>query len=82
METLAFNGGSPVRTKPFPEWPIYGEQEERHLLEVLHSGKWGGIGRIKLPEFEEQFAAYHGASHAVTVVNGTIGITIALQAAG
>lgn len=82
METLAINGGSPVRTKPFPEWPIYGEEEERHLLEVLHSGKWGGTGRNKLPEFEEQFAAYHGASHAVTVVNGTIGITIALQAAG
>jgi len=82
VEELAINGGSPVRTKPFPEWPIFGGAEERNLLEVLHSGKWGGIGRVKLPEFEERFAAFHGAAHAVTVVNGTVGITIALQAAG
>lgn len=82
MEPLAIDGGTPVRTKPFPEWPIYGEAEERHLLEVLHSGKWGGTGRVKLPEFEERFAALHGAAHAVTVVNGTVGITVALLAAG
>ncbi|MGE7823983.1 DegT/DnrJ/EryC1/StrS family aminotransferase [Paenibacillus sp. NPDC093718] len=82
MEALAIHGGAPVRTKPFPQWPVYGEAEERHLLEVLHSGKWGGIGRVKLPEFEERFAAFHGAAHAVTVVNGTVGITIALMAAG
>lgn len=82
MTTLAIEGGAPVRTKAFPQWPIHGEIEERLLLEVLHSGKWGGIGRVKLPEFEEKFAALHDCAHAVTVVNGTIGITIALQAAG
>jgi dTDP-4-amino-4,6-dideoxygalactose transaminase len=82
MDKLAINGGKPVRTKPFPEWPIYGEIEERLLLEVLHSGKWGGTGRIKLPQLERKFAALHGAKHAVSVVNGTMAITIALQAAG
>lgn len=81
-EELAIRGGRPVRSKPFPDWPVYGEPEERLLLEVLHSGKWGGVGRIKLPEFEEKFAAYQNAEHAVTVVNGTIGLTIALQASG
>ncbi|MFD0867615.1 DegT/DnrJ/EryC1/StrS family aminotransferase [Paenibacillus residui] len=82
MEKLAIDGGTPVRTKPFAEWPIYGELEQQLLLEVLHSGKWGGTGRIKLPELEEKFAAYHDAKHAVTVVNGTVAITVALQAAG
>lgn len=82
MEKLAIDGGTPVRTKPFAEWPIYGELEQQLLLEVLHSGKWGGTGRIKLPELEEKFAAYHDVKHAVTVVNGTVAITVALQAAG
>ncbi|MBB6734317.1 aminotransferase class I/II-fold pyridoxal phosphate-dependent enzyme [Cohnella zeiphila] len=82
MDTLAIDGGTPVRTKPFPQWPIYGELEERGLLEVLHSGKWGGTGRVKLQELEERFAAYHGAAYGITVANGTIGITAALMAAG
>jgi len=82
MEALAIQGGTPVRTKPWPEWPIYGEEEERLLLEVLRSGKWGGVGRIKLPELEEKFAAFHDAKYAVATVNGTIGITVALKAAG
>lgn len=82
MKTLAIDGGTPVRTKPFPDWPIYGEVEERLLLEVLHSGKWGGVGRVKLPELEEKFASFHDTSYAVTTVNGTFGITIALLAAG
>ena len=81
-EKLAIEGGAPVRTKPFTQWPIYGELEEKLLLEVLHSGKWGGSARIKLAQFEQQFAARHEAKHAVTVANGTVAITIALMAAG
>jgi dTDP-4-amino-4,6-dideoxygalactose transaminase len=82
MSALAVDGGTPVRTKPFPAWPIYGKTEEKLLLEVLHSGKWGGTGRIKLQELEERFAALHDASCAVTVANGTLAITVALLAAG
>lgn len=82
MTHLAIHGGTPVRTAPFPAWPIFGEEEERLVVEVVRSGKWGGSNRNKLPEFEAQFAAMHEAAHAVTVVNGTIGLTIALQASG
>lgn len=82
MSSLAINGGTPVRTKAFPDWPIYGQEEERLLLEVLHSGKWGGTGRIKLQELEDKFAAYQDAKYAVSCVNGTIALTLALQALG
>lgn len=82
MEALAIQGGTPVRTKPFPTWPVYGEEEERLLLEVLHSGKWGGVGRVKLAELEEKFAALHDAKYAISTVNGTIALTVALKAAG
>lgn len=82
MKELAIHGGTPVRTKPFPEWPVFGELEERLILEVVRSGKWGGTGRIKLQELEDAFASFHQAKHGICVVNGTIAISIALKAAG
>jgi dTDP-4-amino-4,6-dideoxygalactose transaminase len=82
MSKLALDGGTPVRTKPFPAWPAFGEEEERLLLEVLHSGKWGGTGRVKLQELEDRFAALQQANYAISVSNGTIAITLALKAAG
>ncbi|MDF2723462.1 MAG: aminotransferase DegT [Paenibacillus sp.] len=82
MSKLAFEGGTPVRTKPFPKWPIFDELEQKLLLEVLDSGRWGGVVRNKLEQFEQQFADFHKAKYAVTVSNGTIAITAALIAAG
>ncbi|MCU6713083.1 DegT/DnrJ/EryC1/StrS family aminotransferase [Paenibacillus sp. J5C_2022] len=82
MIQLAIDGGIPVRTKAFPQWPVYGEMEERLLLEVLHSGKWGGSTPDKLKRLEAKFAEIHDAAYAVSVINGTVGITVALQAAG
>lgn len=89
MEKLAIDGGAPVRTEPFPAWPIFDELEERLLIEAVRSGKWGGAGAVtndayaaKLPEFEKAFMKLQDASYAVPVVNGTIAITAALQAAG
>ena len=32
MKQLAINGGTPVTTKPYPTWPIWGEKEEQNLL--------------------------------------------------
>src|SRR5690625_1296847 len=89
MTKLAIDGGTPIRTKGFQEWPVYDELEEKLLLEVLHSGKWGGAGEVKspefqakLPEFIESFTNSQGAKYGVTVANGTMAITIALKACG
>lgn len=89
MVKLAIDGGTPVRTAPFAAWPIYGEEELAQLKEVLESGKWGGAGgpakpgyESKLALMERRFAELQGAQHAVSVVNGTVAITVALQAAG
>lgn len=79
---LAYDGGVPVRNRPFPEWPLHGKEERAHLLEVLESGKWGGTGRVKLEAFEQAFASLQDANYAVTVANGTLAITVALLAAG
>ncbi|RLE70172.1 MAG: DegT/DnrJ/EryC1/StrS family aminotransferase, partial [Thermoprotei archaeon] len=79
MAKLAIKGGKPIRTKPFHGWPVYGEEEEKALLEVLRSGLWG-IGGKKNEEFAEKFAEYQGARYGVTCVNGTVAIEISLRA--
>ncbi|GGD88219.1 DegT/DnrJ/EryC1/StrS family aminotransferase [Paenibacillus nasutitermitis] len=77
------------RELTFAQWPEYGELEMRLLREVLESGKWGGAGEAfsasyspKLLEMERRFADLHDAKYAASVVNGTVAITVALQALG
>ncbi len=79
---LAIDSGAPLRTKPWPDWPVWDESEERALLEVLHSGQWWSVGGRKVPEFEEAFASFHDAKHAICVTNGTAAIEVALRALG
>ncbi|MEW6239056.1 MAG: DegT/DnrJ/EryC1/StrS family aminotransferase [Candidatus Omnitrophota bacterium] len=81
MAQLAIKGGTPVRTEPFPPWPVYGEPEKEALIRTLESREWG-IGSPAIKEFEEQFAAFCGAKYAAACTNGTEAISIALQAMG
>src|SRR5438552_2878054 len=79
---LALLGGTPIRTEPFTSWPIFGKAEEKRLLRTLRSGKWGRLHGSEVAEFENRFAALHGCQHGIAVVNGTVSLRIALQAAG
>ena len=81
-QELALLGGTPVRSKPFTHWPIFGKAEETRLLRALRSGKWGRLDGSEVAEFENRFAARHGCQHGIAVVNGTVSLRIALQAAG
>jgi hypothetical protein len=82
MEKLAIRGGQPVRTKPFPTWPIFGREEEEALLRALRSGKWGRFAGNEVATFERRFADYRHAKHGIAVVNGTVSLRVALLAAG
>lgn len=70
-ESLAIDGGTPVRTAPFPVWPVWGERERELLLEVLESGHWGELSGDKVQSFDARFAAFHDARFALAVPNGT-----------
>lgn len=80
MARLAINGGPPVRTKPFPAWPVWDTREKEALLEVLDSGKWW-YGE-KVQAFEQAFAAYQDAKFGITTTSGTTALQVALTAAG
>ncbi len=75
---LAILGGQPVRTKPFPEWPIWDkENDEELLLSVLRSGVWS---RNKVvAEFEKQYARLMGAKRCIGTTNGTNALLTSLH---
>ena len=79
---LALLGGRPVRSRPFPAWPIFGKTDEARLLRTLRSGKWGRLQGDEVRRFEEHFAAMHGCRHGIAVANGTVSLRLALIAAG
>jgi len=79
---LVIGGGTPVRTTPFPPWPVFDDEQIEAVADVLRSGKvnyWTGRqGRL----FEEEFAERVGCRHAVAVANGTVALELALCALG
>src|SRR5438128_3069509 len=80
-EMLAVNGGQPVRETLLP----YGRQaidedDIQAVVETLRSD-WLTTGP-KVDEFEEAFAAYVGAKHAVSFSSGTAALHGAAFAAG
>lgn len=79
---LARQGGEPVRTQPFSDWPVFDDEMVAVVERVLRSGKvnyWTGQECL---EFEREFAAFIGTEHAIAVSNGTVAIELALQAVG
>jgi dTDP-4-amino-4,6-dideoxygalactose transaminase len=79
---LAILGGTPIRTRPFTSWPVFGGAEEERLLRALRSGNWGRLDGTEVSEFEDRFAAMHACRHGIAVVNGTVSLRIALLASG
>ena len=88
MAMLAINGGSPVRTKSWPVWPMTGEQELAQLKEVLAAVEgtdrlWGGLLPCpKATELEQKFATYQGCRYGIALATGAAALEIALYAIG
>lgn len=81
-EELALYGGAPAKRKPFPDWPVYDEREIAAVTNVLESRKWWRIVGSQATQFEQEFASYQRAQHALAVTSGTHAIEIALSALG
>ncbi len=79
---LAANGGSPVRTRPFPPWPQVDDRVRAALSEVVESGHWWqaewSTGRVEL--LEQHFAARFDTAGCVAVMNGTAALELAFGA--
>lgn len=58
----------------------FGKEEETAVLEILRS-RWLSMGSVTR-QFEEEFAAFIGARHAIAVTNGTAALHLACLAIG
>lgn len=81
MARLALHGGTPMRRRPFPAWPMSDAREKRALERVRASGCWGTLGP-EVARFEEEFAAYLGVKKVIAVSSGTAALEIILRALG
>jgi len=84
MSRLALKGGTPVRdvkSHPWPKWPVWDENDERALLDVLRSGVWSYNGP-KERQFNQAFAEFTGTRYALSIANGTVTLQLALEACG
>lgn len=91
MSKLAIEGGTPVRTRPFPEYRTIGAEEKAAVAEVMDSGvlsaflgTWSDefLGGPRVRKLEEEWARYFAVAHAVSMNSATSGLYAALGAAG
>ena len=84
MSELALLGGQPVRSEPYPRWPVFDDAEIQSITKTVLSGRWGGSPHPgpNTVEFATKFSELIGGGIAVPMINGTITMEVALRAAG
>ena len=81
-EQLAINGGPKTINKEF-NWPIFNDEDVNAVSEITRSGAWGNPDCAGLVEqFEKEYADYCGSKYALTCVNGSVALRLALIACG
>ncbi|MBQ2614880.1 MAG: aminotransferase class V-fold PLP-dependent enzyme [Clostridia bacterium] len=86
MSELALFGGPKAITcdlsndNPLVKWPIFTEEDEAAVLDVLRKNTMSSTAITK--EFEQEFAKWLGAEYALGFNNGTSSILAALYGAG
>lgn len=76
----ALLGGQPVRTRPFPSWPVIAENDESAWMEVLRSKKWCRLDGNHVTRFEQSWSEALGARHCLATSSGTTALLTSLNA--
>jgi len=82
MSRLAYLGGDPTRSEPYPQWPVHDQRDIDAVTRVIESGRWGGYP-YPGPEtqaFLKRFAELQGGGYPVAMANGTVTMEVALRA--
>ncbi|NCO34765.1 MAG: aminotransferase class I/II-fold pyridoxal phosphate-dependent enzyme [Armatimonadetes bacterium] len=88
--TLAINGGTPVRTDPwppmFPGGTAYGEEEKQAAIAVIDAQspfRYYGTNPLKqVDQLEKEYREFLGVEHALAVGSGSAALIVALAALG
>jgi dTDP-4-amino-4,6-dideoxygalactose transaminase len=71
-----------IRSQPFAPWPYYAPDEIEAATQVLASGRVNYWTGTECAQFEQEYAQYVGARHAISLANGTLALELALYALG
>lgn len=80
MATLAIEGGTPIRTRPFPKRRPFGEADTQQVLEALNQQTLHFPLGSKVYEFEARLRELYGTRYAAASTSGTAAIHVALGA--
>ncbi len=82
-DTPAILGGTPVRTKPFPSWPIYDDKDVELYLDAFRSKTWSEYRYIETEsavKFEKKYAELMGTKFCASTSAGTTALSASLCA--
>jgi dTDP-4-amino-4,6-dideoxygalactose transaminase len=81
-EVLAVAGGKPVRTSPFPGWPVLQQNDRDGWQKALNDGRWCRLDGNYANLFEKAYADLTGTKHCLVTANGTSALFTSLNALG
>lgn len=80
--SLAIHGGPKAVSSSF-KWPVFDETDVEAVTAIARSGEWANPDCKGFVErFESEFAHYCGTRFAISCVNGSVSLRLALMAAG
>lgn len=79
---LAILGGSPVRKRPFPRWPVIEQNDKEAWMQVLMTGKWNRLDGHFAKKFETTWARILGARYGLATASGTTALLTSANALG
>lgn len=74
----AIDGGTPLRSEPFPYHKDIGEEELALVTEVIRSRRLCLYGGEKVPQLEAAFAHHYGVGHCTATTSGTAALHVAV----
>ena len=84
MGKLALKGGTPLRTRPFHQWPIVTDEIVNAATEVAASGLWGHtvVATERSEQFRSELTSYFGVDYAILTTSGSTALELALRDLG
>jgi dTDP-4-amino-4,6-dideoxygalactose transaminase len=80
MDKLAIDGGTPLRSAPFPERRPYGLEEAVQVIDALNAQNLFFATGKKVYQFLSEFKGLYNVKHATASTSGTSAIHVALGA--
>ena len=81
-QTLAINGGIPVRSGAMSPWPFFDDELVEASSRVLRSNNVNYWTGTECKSFEREYADAIGSKHAIALANGTVALELALYGLG